>query len=117
MCKSIQHGVVPPTASLQMLNPLIDQDLPFQFAFNATKLTGDALVAISAAAWGGVNSHVVLKLPPKELLKSVDARQKRYFTHVSLAAPPSGEKLGTAASVDNTTNASANCVSKDQQNV
>lgn len=69
MCKSIQGGVVPATAGLEKLSPMIDPDIPFKFAFQPTKLSKDSVIGISAAGWGGVNSHIVLVSPPGNRLK------------------------------------------------
>ena len=64
ICKSIQGGTVPAISSLEKLSPMTDPDIPFSFASKPTKLSKDAVVGISAAGWGGVNSHLVLVFPP-----------------------------------------------------
>ena len=88
ICKSLQNGVVPAIASLDKLNPLIDSSLPFEFAFQETKLGKSPVVAISAAGWGGVNSHIVLTGPPSGLLKRLNPRRvSRTFDRETLKAP------------------------------
>ncbi|KAL9108477.1 MAG: hypothetical protein Q9187_008286 [Circinaria calcarea] len=88
ICKSLQNGVVPAIASLDKLNPLIDNSLPFKFAFQEIKLGKSPVIAISAAGWGGVNSHIVLTGPPSELLKRLNPqRVYRTFDRETLKAP------------------------------
>ena len=53
---------------------MIDSDIPFKFAYQATKLSKDAVIGISAAGWGGVNSHIVLASPYKRRLKRLNPR-------------------------------------------
>lgn len=70
------------------VSPVIRPDLPLHFAYKPTKLRPDSLIGISAAGWGGVNSHVVIKVPPTELSRTPGApRSKRAFKLETLAAP------------------------------
>ncbi|BDD57852.1 hypothetical protein MPDQ_001039 [Monascus purpureus] len=91
MCKSIEHGVVPAIASLQTLNPVInDTKLQFEFATSSFKLSPKTVVAVSAAGWGGVNSHIILATPAPEILRSIVTRERlkpRKFNRETLSAP------------------------------
>lgn len=88
----MQHGVVPATGALVTPNSIIDQKLPFRFALQPTVLDKGDLVAISAAGWGGVNSHIVLQYPPDGALRPTDARPtRRQLQRITLKGPRRGE--------------------------
>ncbi|KAF4631120.1 hypothetical protein G7Y89_g7005 [Cudoniella acicularis] len=88
LCKSIQNATIPPTGGLSSLNPIIDPDIPFDFALKPTKLSHNAVLAVSSAGWGGVNSHVVLKSPPQSIARSTDHQPtKQVFNRETLQAP------------------------------
>lgn len=88
ICKSIQHGKIPAMARSGKPSSLIDPDLPLQFAYQSTKVRQDALIGISAAGWGGVNSHIVLKVPPSEYLRKPTVKFPSFvFKEETLAAP------------------------------
>lgn len=75
------------------LNSLITAtNLPFKFAYQPTRVKSGALIGISAAGWGGVNSHVVVQVPPAKILKTREKKQSKYgLRNEKLAAP---RKLG-----------------------
>lgn len=48
------------------------------------------MVAVSAAGWGGVNSHIILATPAPEILRSIVTRERlkpRKFNRETLSAP------------------------------
>ncbi|KYK57278.1 amino acid adenylation domain protein [Drechmeria coniospora] len=69
LCKSMQAGVVPATKGLEQMNPMINPDLDLVLATQQTKLSPDDILAVSAAGWGGVDSHIVLGFPGQHMLK------------------------------------------------
>lgn len=89
ICKSIQAGTIPAMARTGKLNSFItDANLPVNFAYQPIKVKSGALIGISAAGWGGVNSHVVVQVPPVKLLKKVGKKQSKYHLYnETLAAP------------------------------
>lgn len=89
ICKSIQAGTIPAMVRTGKLNSFItDADLPLNFAYQPTKVKSGALIGISAAGWGGVNSHVIVRVPPAELLKKMGKKQSKYhMCNKTLAAP------------------------------
>ena len=89
MCKSTKGGTLPAIPSLEKLSPMIDPDIPFSFA-STTKLRKDAVVGISAAGWGGVNSHLVLVSPSETRLKiSRPGSRRSRFNRQLLQTPRS----------------------------
>ncbi|KAH8706253.1 hypothetical protein BGZ61DRAFT_493214 [Ilyonectria robusta] len=88
LCKSMQAGVVPATMGLEQPNQMINPDLPIILATKQTKLEPDDILAVSAAGWGGVNSHIVLGFPDQHLLKkSTTLVSESMFNRRSLRAP------------------------------
>ena len=69
LCKSIQGGVIPATKGLDTPNPMINPGLPIDLAMQKTPLVESDILAVSAAGWGGVNSHIVLAFPEERLHK------------------------------------------------
>ncbi|KAF4991222.1 hypothetical protein FDECE_14114 [Fusarium decemcellulare] len=63
LCKSMQAGVVPPTKGLEQPSALIEPNLPLKLALEKTRVDFGDTLAVSAAGWGGVSSHVVLTFP------------------------------------------------------
>ena len=64
MCKSMQHGVIPPMPSFQRKNPMINPALPFTIASTGVPLKNNAVVSVSSTGLGGVNAHCILRYPP-----------------------------------------------------
>ena len=92
---------MPAIASLKTINPLIDNDLPFRFAVEPVSLRENAILAVSSAGWGGVNSHVVLTPPPAGMLKPIDmGRTRRVFLRETLRAPRTGEHVSVDRSLE-----------------
>lgn len=89
ICKSIQAGTIPAMARTGKLNSFItDANLSVNFAYQPTKVKSGALIGISAAGWGGVNSHVVVQVPTAKLLKKMGKKQSKYhLCNKTLAAP------------------------------
>ncbi|KAB2573376.1 Hybrid PKS-NRPS synthetase TAS1 [Lasiodiplodia theobromae] len=88
LCKSMQRGIIPATAGLEKPNQMIDPSLPIRFAVEQTPLRENDVVSISAAGWGGVNSHVVLTPAPARLLKTSSLRpQADKYQRQQLRAP------------------------------
>lgn len=84
----MQAGVVPATMGLEQPNQMINPDLPVILATKQTKLEPDDVLAVSAAGWGGVDSHVVLGFPDQHLLKkSTTLVSESTFNRKSLKAP------------------------------
>lgn len=103
ICKSIQTGIIPAMARTGKLNSIItDANLALNFAYQPTKVEPDALIGISAAGWGGVNSHVVVQVPPAKLIKKMGNRQSKYsLCNETLAAPRKSGLEGIAISLPN----------------
>lgn len=97
ICKSIQTGTIPAMVRTGKLNSFItDANLALDFAYQPTKVQPGALIGISAAGWGGVNSHMVVQVPPAELLKKMGKRQTKYqLCNEVLAAPRKSGLEGT----------------------
>ncbi|KAM4066491.1 AMP-binding enzyme [Hirsutella rhossiliensis] len=88
LCKSMQAGVVPATKGLEQANPMINPDLPVVLASKQTRLDPDDILAVSAAGWGGVNSHVVLGFPDQRLRKETTTLvPETTFKRKALRAP------------------------------
>jgi acyl transferase domain-containing protein len=89
ICKSIQTGTIPAMIRTGKLNSFItDANLSLNFAYEPTKVQPNALIGVSAAGWGGVNSHVVVQVPPAELIKKMNKKQPKYtLCNETLAAP------------------------------
>lgn len=84
----MQRGIIPATAGLEKPNQMIDLSLPIRFAVEQTPLRENDVVSISAAGWGGVNSHVVLTPAPARLLKTSSLRpQADKYQRQQLCAP------------------------------
>lgn len=99
ICKSIQAGTIPAMARTGKLHSFItDANLPVNFAYQPTKVKSGALISISAAGWGGVNSHVVVQVPPAKLLKKMGKKQSKYHLCNKTLAAPRKSGLGVAAS-------------------
>lgn len=71
------------------LNPFImDASLTLDFAYQPTKIEPEALIGVSAAGWGGVNTHIVVRVPPAKLSKKLsNANPKYILCNETLAAP------------------------------
>lgn len=103
ICKSIQAGTIPGMVRTGKLNPFItDAHLALNFAYQPTKVEQGALIGISAAGWGGVNSHVVVQVPPTKLLRKTGKKQPKYhLRNETLSAP---RKSGPGGTVRASTN-------------
>ncbi|KAJ7203596.1 amino acid adenylation domain protein, partial [Mycena pura] len=64
LCKSIQHGFVPPLQSFEAINPLINSGLPVKIAAEGVPLSPEAVVSVSSTGLGGVNAHCIMRFPP-----------------------------------------------------
>lgn len=90
----MQHGVIPATKGIEKPNQMINPALPIDLAVNQTKLRPSDILAVSAAGWGGVNSHVVLGFPDEQLRKKQTVYiPEKLFCRRILAAP----RLDTSA--------------------
>ena len=88
LCKSIQGGVIPATRGLDTPNPMINPGLPIDLAMQKTPLVESDILAVSAAGWGGVNSHIVLAFPEERLHKKTTTFMPAdIFTRQRLEAP------------------------------
>ncbi|KAK2590902.1 hypothetical protein QQS21_011414 [Conoideocrella luteorostrata] len=87
VCKAMQHGVMPAIRGLDNLNPAIDSTLPIDFARRPIALRRDSMLAVSAAGWGGVNTHVLLEFPDELLQKTSTKLVGGLFKRQLLAAP------------------------------
>lgn len=84
----MQAGVVPATKGLEQPNQMINPDLPITLAKEQTRLEPEDILAVSAAGWGGVDSHVVLGFPGQHLLKRTTTLiPETTFKRKSLKAP------------------------------
>ncbi|KAJ6577997.1 hypothetical protein B0H19DRAFT_1253292 [Mycena capillaripes] len=63
MCKSIQHGYIPPIQSFEALNPMINTKLPIKIASEGIPISSDAVLSVSSTGLGGVNAHCVMSFP------------------------------------------------------
>ena len=88
MCKSIQNGAIPPTAGLSELNKLISKDRPFEFAREILPLRSQVLIGISAAGWGGVNTHTVIRAPPSDSTRKSESKVSKYQLRSEVLAAP-----------------------------
>lgn len=67
---------------------MIDTDLPLSLAKSETSLAYGDVLAVSAAGWGGVNSHIVIGFPPESLHKrDTVLAPENTFSRQNLAAP------------------------------
>jgi acyl transferase domain-containing protein len=64
LCKSIQHGYIPPLQSFEALNPMINARLPVKIAAEGIPISSGAVVSVSSTGLGGVNAHCVMSFPP-----------------------------------------------------
>lgn len=88
LCKSMQDGIIPPTKGLDTPNPIINPGLPIDLAMQKTPLVKSDILAVSAAGWGGVNSHIVLAFPEERLHKKTTTfMPAEIFTRQRLEAP------------------------------
>ncbi|KAH6654887.1 amino acid adenylation domain protein [Truncatella angustata] len=89
ICKSIQNGTIPAMVKTGKLNPfIIDASLGLNFAYQPTVVKTEALIGISAAGWGGVNSHMIIQAPPVKLIKKLEHKNSKYaLFNETLAAP------------------------------
>ncbi|KJZ80421.1 hypothetical protein HIM_00271 [Hirsutella minnesotensis 3608] len=95
LCKSMQAGVVPATMGLEQPNQMIDPHLPLVLAKQKTRLESDDLLAVSAAGWGGVDSHIVLGYPDQRLRKQTTILiPETTFSRKTLKAPRLGKQIG-----------------------
>ena len=84
----MQAGVVPATKGLDQVNQMINPDLPITLAKEQTRLELEDILAVSAAGWGGVDSHIVLGSPDQHLLKRTTTLiPATTFKRKSLKAP------------------------------
>lgn len=84
----MQRGVVPATKGLEKPNQMINPALSIDLAFQRTQLKPGDLLAVSAAGWGGVNSHVVLAFPDECLRKKKTVYiPEGTFSRRTLASP------------------------------
>ncbi|KAJ6487589.1 non-ribosomal peptide synthetase [Mycena sanguinolenta] len=63
ICKSFQHGLIPPVQSFEALHPIINPRIPVQIANNAVPISDGAVVSVSSIGLGGVNAHCILQSP------------------------------------------------------
>lgn len=97
MCKSIQAGTIPAMVGTGKLSPLImDANLPVRFAYKPIKVKPGTLIGISAAGWGGVNSHVVIQAPAAEVPRKVDKTRSRYRLRNEILSAPRNSGLHEA---------------------
>ncbi|KAF5139466.1 Hybrid PKS-NRPS synthetase TAS1 [Metarhizium anisopliae] len=88
LCKSIQAGTVPPMKGLSEPNPMIDRNLPIRFATEPTVLEDGDILAVSAAGWGGINSHLLLSFPdPSHRKEKTNHVASMTWRRKTLAAP------------------------------
>ncbi|KAJ6563927.1 hypothetical protein B0H19DRAFT_73896 [Mycena capillaripes] len=87
LCKSLQHGVIPPIRNLEKRSPLL-ADVPFNFAMEPVRIACGDILAVSCAGWGGVNSHVVLGAPPEGYARALDLKRQRKERKVQLLRAP-----------------------------
>lgn len=84
----MQDGVIPATKGLDPPNPIINPGLPSDLAMQETPLVKSDILAVSAAGWGGVNSHIVLAFPEERLHKKTTTfMPAEIFTRQRLEAP------------------------------
>lgn len=67
ICKSLQHGFIPPMQDFEQPNPLIDPEAPFSFAAQPVVINRDCVFGISSSGYGGVNAHCVVTFPPSSM--------------------------------------------------
>ncbi|KIK03064.1 hypothetical protein K443DRAFT_95740 [Laccaria amethystina LaAM-08-1] len=102
MCKSMQHGVIPPMPSFQRKNPMINPALPFTIASTGVPLKKNAVVSVSSTGLGGVNAHCILRYPPASSQRPsdlvLDAPSTPESTEV-LPSPPKTSSLPPVAAL------------------
>ncbi|KAI0397031.1 amino acid adenylation domain protein [Xylariaceae sp. FL0594] len=88
VCKSMQRGVVPATKGLSQPNDMINRSLPLHLAHKETTVQPGDILAVSAAGWGGVNSHAILGFPESRLQKQTTVSVPLdTWSRTKLAAP------------------------------
>lgn len=81
-------GIVPATAGLATISRMIEPSKVFRLAFESTPVTHADVLAVSAAGWGGVNSHVVLTGLPENMRKvQSNGRLPPGYKSAALKAP------------------------------
>ncbi|KAI9146964.1 Hybrid PKS-NRPS synthetase TAS1 [Paramyrothecium foliicola] len=66
---SMHRKTVPATLNYQQPNKMIDPDLPLSLAKSETLLDVEDILAVSAAGWDGINSHILLGFPRQSFHK------------------------------------------------
>ncbi|KZP12421.1 hypothetical protein FIBSPDRAFT_798902 [Athelia psychrophila] len=102
LCKSMQHGVIPPIQSFEKLSPLIDSDPSVVIASAETRISDDAVVCVSSAGLGGVNAHCVMRFPPtssRRRPEDVYIHTRRNNTR-TLVSPPSRQQVNETPAVN-----------------
>ncbi|KAM5343580.1 hypothetical protein ACJ41O_012117 [Fusarium nematophilum] len=96
LCKSMQAGLIPATRGLEQPNEMIDPALPITLASRPVKLSFGDILAVSAAGWGGVSSHVVLAFPEESHLfkRSTALIPASTFNRKPLQAPRLSAQTG-----------------------
>ncbi|KAJ6574323.1 hypothetical protein B0H19DRAFT_1020850 [Mycena capillaripes] len=64
LCKSIQHGFIPPLQSFEAPNPIINSRLPVKFAAEGVPISAEAILSASSSGFGGINVHCIMRFPP-----------------------------------------------------
>jgi hypothetical protein len=101
MCKSMQHGVIPPVQSFERVNPIINPDLPINIAKTETRLTDDAVLSVSSIGLGGINAHCVMRFPPPDSRKRLeDAHDLLPARAVTTLPPPARRQVNAKSDVD-----------------
>jgi hypothetical protein len=97
------------------LNPfIIDANLGIDFAYQPTKIEPEALIGISAAGWGGVNSHIVVRAPAAKLIKKLGNKNSKYaLCNETLAAPRKSGLKSTAIPLANGVDSALNLVVRE----
>lgn len=53
---------------------MIDPDIPFKIASEPTHIEQTDTFAVCALGFGGVNSHCILRSPPRDLVKPLERK-------------------------------------------
>lgn len=112
----MQNGTIPATKGLETRNQMINPQLPITLASQKTKLSQHDILAVSAAGWGGVNTHVVLGFPDNRLRKQStilvsDTRFNRRTFRAPRLNEPSASVSDTSTPSELTVSAFSQCAS------